>query len=46
MNMMTINWHVALRPMETEDASGRSASVQFYQRSSFVYVPCIAYCEI
>jgi hypothetical protein len=32
MNMMTINWHVALRPMETEDASGRSASVKFYQR--------------
>jgi len=46
MNIMTVNWHVAVRPMESEDASGKSASVQFYQISSFVCVPCIAYFEI
>jgi hypothetical protein len=39
---MTINWHVALTPMETEAASERSASGQFYQRIFFIYVSCIA----
>ena len=42
MNMITINRHVVVTPMETETASGRSASFQFYQRTSFIYVTCIA----